>query len=262
MLTIEDPIELALPYATQIQVNKKAGLTFPALLRSSLRQDPDLILVGEMGDAETAQIAVEAALNGHLLLTTLQTGDAPSALLRLLDRGIEPHLIAATVVGVVASRLARRVCESCSQPEDLSADPTLGTITALAAEGGYEIPEGRGFSCAAQAASSAGGADTGGRIGLYEVLTLDRSPHRSSPAPCSCRGAAGDRRRERNADPAGRRHPQGRLGPDHSERSAAGGVSDGVLTGGVGRGYNNADFRTRLAPGPIKNKFSPGARKI
>ncbi len=171
VLTIEDPVELALPYATQIQVNKKAGLTFPTLLRSSLRQDPDLILVGEMGDGETAQIAVEAALNGHLLLTTLQTGDAPSALLRLLDLGIEPHLISATVAGVVATRLARRVCESCKQPQDLSADPTLGTITALAAEGGYEIPEGvvfmRGAGC-----EQCRGRGYRGRIGLYEVLTL------------------------------------------------------------------------------------------
>ena len=171
VLTIEDPIELALPYATQIQVNKKAGLTFPALLRSSLRQDPDLILVGEVQDGETAQIAVEAALNGHLLLTTLQTGDAPSALLRLLDRGIEPHLITATAVGVVASRLARRVCESCKQPQDLAGDPTLGTITALAAEGGYEIPAGavfvRGAGC-----EQCRGRGYRGRIGLYEVLTL------------------------------------------------------------------------------------------
>ena len=171
VLTIEDPVELALPYATQIQVNKKIGLTFPALLRSSMRQDPDLILVGEMQEGETAQVAVEAALNGHLLLTTLQTGDAPSALLRLLDIGIEPHLISATVVGVVASRLARRVCEDCKRPDDLSTDPAFGTITALAAEGGYEIPADavfvRGAGCA-----QCRGRGYRGRIGLYEVLTL------------------------------------------------------------------------------------------
>lgn len=171
VLTIEDPVELALPYATQIQVNKKAGLTFPALLRSSMRQDPDLILVGEMRDGETAQIAAEASLNGHLLLTTLQTGDAPSALLRLLDMGIEPHFLSATVVGVVASRLARRVCESCKHPDDLSTDTTFGTITALAAEGGYEIPANaifvRGAGC-----EQCRGRGYRGRIGLYEVLTL------------------------------------------------------------------------------------------
>ncbi len=171
VLTIEDPVELALPYATQIQVNKKVGLTFPALLRSSMRQDPDLILVGEMRDGETAQIAVEASLNGHLLLTTLQTGDAPSALLRLLDMGIEPHLISATVVGVVASRLARRVCESCKQPQDLSAEPALATITALAAEGGYEIPADAVFVHGA-GCEQCRGRGYRGRIGLYEVLTL------------------------------------------------------------------------------------------
>lgn len=172
-LTVEDPIEMILPYATQTQVNKKVGLTFPAILRSSLRQDPDLILVGEMRDGETAQIAVEASLNGHLLLTTLRTGDAPSALLRLLDLGIEPHFISATVAGVVASRLARRVCENCKQSEDLSADPILGTITALAAEGGYEIPADavfvRGAGC-----EQCRGRGYRGRIGLYEVLTLTK----------------------------------------------------------------------------------------
>ncbi len=170
-MTIEDPIELPLHHTTQIQVNKKAGLTFPALLRSSLRQDPDIILVGELSDGETAHIAVEAAFNGHLLLTALHTGDAPSALLRLLDMGIEPHLISATVAGVVATRTARRVCESCKQPQDLSADPTLGTFTALAAEGGYQIPEGavfvRGAGC-----EQCRGRGYRGRIGLYEVLTV------------------------------------------------------------------------------------------
>ena len=170
-LTIEDPVEYQMPYLTQAQVNKKAGLTFAAGLRSFLRQDPDIIMIGEMRDLETAQIAVEAALTGHLVLSSLHTGDAASALLRLLDMGIEPYLISATVTGVVATRLARRVCESCKQAVDLSGEPTLGYVAQLAREGGYEIPADavfvRGVGC-----DQCRGKGYRSRLGLYEVLTL------------------------------------------------------------------------------------------
>ena len=170
-MTVEDPVEFVLPYTTQTQVNKKAGLSFAAVLRSFLRQDPDVILVSEMRDLETAQIAVEVSLTGHLLLTSLHTGDAPSALLRLLDMGIEPYLIGATVAGVVATRLVRRVCDNCEQPVDLSAEPTLGYIAQLAAEGGYEIPADavfvRGVGC-----EQCRGRGFQGRTGLYEVLPM------------------------------------------------------------------------------------------
>ena len=170
-MTVEDPVEFVLPYTTQTQVNKKAGLSFAAVLRSFLRQDPDVILVSEMRDLETAQIAVEVSLTGHLLLTSLHTGDAPSALLRLLDMGIEPYLIGATVAGVVATRLVRRVCDNCKQPVDLSAEPTLGYIAQLAAEGGYEIPADavfvRGVGC-----EQCRGRGFQGRTGLYEVLPM------------------------------------------------------------------------------------------
>jgi len=170
-MTVEDPVEFVLPYTTQTQVNKKAGLSFAAVLRSFLRQDPDVILVSEMRDLETAQIAVEVSLTGHLLLTSLHTGDAPSALLRLLDMGIEPYLIGATVAGVVATRLVRRVCDNCKQPVDLSAEPTLGYVAQLAAEGGYEIPADavfvRGVGC-----EQCRGRGFRGRTGLYEVLPM------------------------------------------------------------------------------------------
>ena len=170
-MTVEDPVEFVLPYTTQTQVNKKAGLSFAAVLRSFLRQDPDVILVSEMRDLETAQIAVEVSLTGHLLLTSLHTGDAPSALLRLLDMGIEPYLVGATVAGVVATRLVRRVCDNCEQPVDLSAEPTLGYIAQLAAEGGYEIPADavfvRGVGC-----EQCRGRGFRGRTGLYEVLPM------------------------------------------------------------------------------------------
>ncbi len=170
-LTVEDPVEFALPYTTQTQVNKRGGLTFPTVLRAFLRQDPDILLVGEMRDGETAQIAVEASLTGHLVLFPLHTGDAPSALLRLLDMGIEPYPISATVKGIVATRLVRRVCDGCKQPVDLSGEPTLGYIARLAAEGGYEIPDGavfvRGTGC-----EQCRGRGYRGRTGLYEVLTM------------------------------------------------------------------------------------------
>ncbi len=170
-LTVEDPVEFTLPYTTQTQVNKKAGLTFPIVLRSFLRQDPDIILVGEMRDLEVANITAEAALTGHLALTALHTNDAPSALLCLLDMGVEPYLISATVTGIVATRLIRRVCENCKQPQDLSAEPTLSYIAQLAAEGGYEIPPGtvfvRGAGC-----DQCRGRGYRGRMGLHEVLTL------------------------------------------------------------------------------------------
>ncbi len=112
--TAEDPIEYILPAVNQIQVNPRIGLTFASLLRSILRQDPDVIMVGEIRDGETARIAVNAALTGHLVLSTLHTHDAPSALIRLLEMGIEPYLVASTVSGIMGQRLVRRLCPDCS----------------------------------------------------------------------------------------------------------------------------------------------------
>ncbi len=109
ILTIEDPIEYQLNGIAQVQVNRKAGLTFATALRAFLRQDPDIIMVGEMRDLETAEIAIESSLTGHLVLSTLHTNDAPSATLRMIDMGVEPYLIAATVIGVLAQRLGRRI---------------------------------------------------------------------------------------------------------------------------------------------------------
>lgn len=109
IVTVEDPVEYQLPGIAQVQVNRKAGLTFATALRAFLRQDPDIIMVGEMRDLETAEIAVESSLTGHLVLSTLHTNDAPSATLRLVDMGVEPYLISATVIGVLAQRLARRI---------------------------------------------------------------------------------------------------------------------------------------------------------
>ena len=170
-MTAEDPVEFLLPYTTQTQVNRKAGLSFPGILRSFMRSDPDVILVSEMRDPETALLAVEVSLTGHLLLTALHAGDAPSALMRLMEMGIEPYLVGATVAGVIATRLVRRVCEGCKQAVDLSATPTLAYVTRLAAEGGYEIPAAAAFVRGA-GCEHCRGRGYRGRMGLYEVLPM------------------------------------------------------------------------------------------
>ena len=115
VITVEDPVEYRLPGINQVQVNAKAGLTFAAALRSILRSDPDVVLIGEIRDHETAQIAVEAALTGHLVLSTLHTNDAPSAITRLTEMGIEPFLVGSALDSVLAQRLARRLCSKCKE---------------------------------------------------------------------------------------------------------------------------------------------------
>jgi type IV pilus assembly protein PilB len=114
--TVEDPVEYNLDYCNQVQVNEKTGMTFAAALRSLLRQDPDIIMIGEIRDHETARIAVQAALTGHLVLSTLHTNDAPSSVSRLVDIGVEPYLIAASLNAILAQRLIRRICEHCKEP--------------------------------------------------------------------------------------------------------------------------------------------------
>ena len=119
--TVEDPVEYQLPGIAQVHVNKKAGLTFATALRAFLRQDPDIIMVGEMRDYETASIAIESALTGHFVLSTLHTNDAPSSVIRLADMGVEEYLISATVVGILAQRLARRICNNCKTSYEVKA---------------------------------------------------------------------------------------------------------------------------------------------
>jgi type IV pilus assembly protein PilB len=159
--TAEDPIEYDLPGVTQIQANPSIGLTFAAILRAFLRQDPDVMLVGETRDKETAQTAVEAALTGHLVFTTLHTNSAAAAFARLHEMGIEPFLVSSSTVGVIAQRLARRVCPSCREPYD--ADDTASGYFGLSP--GTTLYRGRG--CAA-----CGGKGVRGRVGIYEVMTM------------------------------------------------------------------------------------------
>ncbi len=115
ILTIEDPVEYQVPGIGQIQVRSNIGLTFSNGLRSIVRQDPDVIMVGEIRDHETAEIAIQAALTGHLVFSTLHTNDAPGAVTRLLDMGVEPYLVASSLIGAVAQRLVRRVCPFCAE---------------------------------------------------------------------------------------------------------------------------------------------------
>ena len=120
VVTVEDPVEFQLARVNQVQVNAKAGLTFSAGLRSILRQDPDIIMLGEIRDKETAEIAIQASLTGHLVLSTLHTNDAPSSINRLIDMGVEPYLVASALVGVVAQRLMRMVCPHCAEAYNAS----------------------------------------------------------------------------------------------------------------------------------------------
>jgi type IV pilus assembly protein PilB len=162
LITVEDPVEYELDGVKQVQVHQKSGLTFASGLRSLVRADPDVIMVGEVRDAETAGLAVEAALTGHLVLTTLHTNDAPLAPARLIDMGIEPFLVAAGIECVVAQRLVRRLCD-CKQPVKLS--------KVVLAENGFAVERGFGGF---EPGSCVRCAQTGyrGRIGLYEVMPM------------------------------------------------------------------------------------------
>src|SRR5881227_2655626 len=122
IITIEDPVEYQIPGVNQTQINEKIKLTFATALRSILRQDPDVILVGEIRDAETAKISMQAAQTGHLVLSTLHTDDAPSVVTRLMDIGTEPYVIAGALIGVVAQRLVRRLCVHCRRQYTPTAD--------------------------------------------------------------------------------------------------------------------------------------------
>lgn len=167
ILTVEDPCEYQLSGITQVQVNKKAGLTFASALRSFLRQDPDIIMVGEMRDLETAEIAVESALTGHLVLSTLHTNDAPSATIRLIDMGIEPFLISATVIGVLAQRLGRRICPNCKEFYEEEAI-NLRRFGFKVEDPHQKVQLARGRGC--EACRYTGYK---GRIGFYELMTMN-----------------------------------------------------------------------------------------
>ena len=166
ILTCEDPVEYRIPGINQVQVNDKIGLTFPKVLRSFLRQDPDVLLVGEIRDNETAEIATRAAMTGHLVLSTLHTNDAVSTPARLMDMGIPGFMIATTLRAVLSQRLLRLVCTECAKPHELSADEQEWIRRYFG-----DIPQGatvkHGEGC-----SHCNGSGYRGRIGIFELLDM------------------------------------------------------------------------------------------
>jgi type II secretory ATPase GspE/PulE/Tfp pilus assembly ATPase PilB-like protein len=170
LITVEDPVEYHLNAVTQVPVHARAGVSFASALRSILRQDPDVLMIGEMRDPETARIAVQAAMTGHLVLSTLHTNDAVSSLARLVDLGIEPYMVAATLDAVLAQRLVRCVCRECAHQG--AADPAL--VALLAEQPIERFTANRGLGCSAC-------RHTGykGRTGIFELLVVDEEIKRA-----------------------------------------------------------------------------------
>jgi general secretion pathway protein E len=168
ILTVEDPVEYEIPGVNQSQIKPAIGLTFASALRSFVRQDPDVIMVGEIRDSETAHVAIHAALTGHLVLTTLHTETAAAALPRLLDLGVEDYLLRSTLRAVIAQRLVRQLCDRCKSSKvlsdvDFAEDPRLATLGFTTGET-VHAPEG---------CERCGGTGYRGRVGVFEVLELN-----------------------------------------------------------------------------------------
>lgn len=166
VITVEDPVEYRMPGINQVQVNPKAGLTFASALRSILRSDPDVVLIGEIRDHETAQIAIEAALTGHLVLSTLHTNDAPSAITRLIEMDIEPFLVGSAIDCVVAQRLARRLCDRCKS----AYQPTAAELTGLRV--GWDPSEPIPTLFKPEGCPACSGTGYRGRIAVHEVMLV------------------------------------------------------------------------------------------
>jgi len=172
IITVEDPVEYRLPGVNQVQTNPKAGLTFASALRSILRSDPDIVLIGEIRDGETAQIAIEAALTGHLVLSTLHTNDAPSALTRLVEMGIEPFLVASSLDCILAQRLARKLCSRCKEAYTPSSEELVSARFAFDSE--EDLPQiYRPVGCTA-----CGNTGYKGRMAIHEVMTVTEEVER------------------------------------------------------------------------------------
>ncbi|HVT90158.1 MAG TPA: ATPase, T2SS/T4P/T4SS family [Tepidisphaeraceae bacterium] len=164
--TVEDPVEYHLSQASQVQVHDKIGMTFSAALRALLRQDPDVVMLGEIRDSETARIAVQASLTGHLVLSTLHTNDAPASVTRLINIGVEPYLIAAAVNAILAQRLVRRVCQHCK--EELAPSDEMKEFLTLQGFPSDKVVRGKGCDRCRKTGYA-------GRLGIYELLVMDDS---------------------------------------------------------------------------------------
>jgi len=173
IVTVEDPVEYRMRGINQVQVNPRIGLTFPSGLRSILRSDPDVVMIGEIRDRETAKTSVEAALTGHLVLATLHTNNAPAAVTRLTDMGVEPFLTASAVDCVIAQRLARRLCERCKKPADTDEE----ALRRLGLHGQRFADANANFR-AAVGCERCGGTGYAGRIGVYEIMLVDEALRR------------------------------------------------------------------------------------
>ncbi len=169
--TAEDPAEINLPGINQVNVNPKVGLTFASALRAFLRQDPDIVMVGEIRDLETAEIAIKAAQTGHLVLSTLHTNDAPKTLTRLVDMGVKPYAIASTVNLIIAQRLGRRLCENCREIRDIPAE-------ALLQEGFTEAEINDGLKVYGPVGCNQCNDGYKGRVGIFQVLPVTEAIQR------------------------------------------------------------------------------------
>ena len=175
IITVEDPVEYQITGINQIHVNPQIGLTFAAGLRSIVRQDPDVIMVGEMRDLETAEIGIRAALTGHLVFSTLHTNDAPSAIARLVDMGAQDYLLASSVHGILAQRLVRVICPHCKEKVEI--DPVYLEEVDYPKEYGTELYEGKGCK-------ECGGTGFWGRLGIYELMEMNEDLRRLTVSNC------------------------------------------------------------------------------
>ena len=186
IITVEDPVEYRMPGVNQVQINVRAGLTFAAALRSILRSDPDVVMVGEIRDGETAKMAIEAALTGHLVLSTLHTNDAPGALTRLNEMGVEPFLTGSAVTAVLAQRLARKLCTHCCEMYTPSVEELI-KATRLArrrgATDGMALYRKRGCPRCNQTGYR-------GRIGIFQLMTMTEELETLAAQKAIARGAS------------------------------------------------------------------------
>ena len=187
--TVEDPIEMVHEDFNQIAVQPSAGVTFASILRSILRQDPDIIMIGEMRDLETAENAIQAALTGHLVLSTLHTNDAPSAVTRLLDLGVPPFLIQATLTGILSQRLVRKICPHCKEVFDMDSEELAALGVDLGKKGSLKLHRGKGcMKCR--------GTGYFGRTGIYEVFPMTESIRKLITSECDAEALRDLARRE------------------------------------------------------------------
>lgn len=171
IMTVEDPVEYNLKGIAQIAVRHKIGLTFASGLRHILRQDPDVVMIGEIRDTETAEIAIQASLTGHLVLSTLHTNDAPSAITRLVDMGIEPYLLSSSIIGVLAQRLVRRICDNCKK----EVQPSLRELKSI---GLKESAFKDSTFCEGAGCDKCYGSGYRGRHGIYELMVINNTIHK------------------------------------------------------------------------------------